>query len=219
MLLRPSEWDGPLLEVARVGLGTLAVAGAHEEMRLHGPDKALPPLLTLKVADIDEMRLRLPEGVRHAVDAFLDHTVRQPYWQGINATVLADLAEALKRGIHDGDSTEQAAERVRRLMVGASRERAVGIARTETTGALNAGHDASRQHLQALGLLKGVEWLCVSDGSTRPAHQAANGQVVNVGEEFLVGGERCQYPGDVRLSPGNRIACRCTSLSVLKDDA
>jgi uncharacterized protein with gpF-like domain len=97
-------------------------------------------------------------------------------------------------------------------------KRAERIARTETTGALNAGHQASRDRLQELGLVKGKQWLAVVDDHTRLEHAAADGQEVAVREDFRVGEERAALPGDHRLFAGQRIYCRCTVVSVPAGD-
>jgi len=52
-------------------------------------------------------------------------------------------------------------------------------------------------------------WFATGDDRTRDVHLAAHGQVVDVDEPFIVGGEEARFPGDPLLSPGNRINCRC----------
>lgn len=54
-------------------------------------------------------------------------------------------------------------------------------------------------------------WFATGDSRTREEHLAAHGQVVAVGEPFIVGGEEARFPGDPRLSAWNRINCRCTA--------
>ncbi len=46
----------------------------------------------------------------------------------------------------------------------------------------------------------------------RESHLAAHGQVVDIDEPFLVGGERLMYPRDPAGSPENTINCGCQSL-------
>lgn len=85
------------------------------------------------------------------------------------------------------------------------------IARTESMHSLNAGNAALYQDW-------GVgqhEWLATIDAVTRPAHAAANGQVVDVGKPFNVGGEQIMHPGEG--SPENAINCRCTTIPVIPD--
>lgn len=87
--------------------------------------------------------------------------------------------------------------------------RAERIARTETTGAYNAG--AMQAYAEEQAAVK--TWLCAPDDRTRDAHLEANGQVVAVSEPFDVGGELLMYPGDPSGSPGNVINCRCTTIA------
>ena len=51
------------------------------------------------------------------------------------------------------------------------------IARTEATSALNCGHYAVLQELDASELIVGREWLAIGDDDTRETHLAAHGQV------------------------------------------
>lgn len=85
------------------------------------------------------------------------------------------------------------------------------IARTETMRAANAG---TNELYKATGVTK-HEWLTAIDGRERPEHAAANGQVVEVGKPFLVGGEELLFPGDPNGSPENTINCRCSTLPVV----
>lgn len=56
------------------------------------------------------------------------------------------------------------------------------------------------------------EWITVLDERTRPAHAAADSQVVDSEEPFIVDGEKLMFPGDDSLgaSIGNVINCRCS---------
>ncbi len=162
---------------------------------------------------------RLPPEVAGAVDAWLDASFGQDYWEGISDTVRNQLAAALKAGLDAGESGDQIAARVKDVLGDdASKERATRIARSEVTGSLNAGAEAARQPLYDAGLVTGKEWICVLDKFTREEHEEANGQVVKPGEKFVVGGEECDFPGDFNLSAAMRVNCRCACLSVFPDD-
>lgn len=54
-------------------------------------------------------------------------------------------------------------------------------------------------------------WQTTMDGRARDAHMAANGQVRNILDAFIVGGQMFNYPGDMSLgaSVSNFIRCRC----------
>lgn len=87
--------------------------------------------------------------------------------------------------------------------------RAERIARTETTGAYNAGSQQAFAEEQAAV----KTWLCAPDERTRDAHLEANGSVVAIDEPFYVDGEPLMYPGDPSGSAGNVINCRCTMIA------
>jgi hypothetical protein len=87
--------------------------------------------------------------------------------------------------------------------------RAERIARTETTGAFNAG--AQQAYAEENAEVK--IWLCSPDDRTRDAHLDANGQCVNRDDVFWVGGEPMMFPGDPRASAENVVNCRCTTIA------
>lgn len=63
------------------------------------------------------------------------------------------------------------------------------------------------------------EWWTVGDDRVREAHLAADGQTVQVGEPYTVGGEKLMQPKDTSLgaSLGNVAGCRCSSIVKTKD--
>ena len=91
----------------------------------------------------------------------------------------------------------------------------LGASSPETAAGLNHGHQSARVVLVAeTGIQLKKQWLCVRDQWTRESHLEADRQEVQAGDDFTVGGERCSYPGDRRLSAEERIHCRCTSITV-----
>jgi uncharacterized protein with gpF-like domain len=56
------------------------------------------------------------------------------------------------------------------------------------------------------------EWVSVLDKRTRQDHVKADGQVVNLNESFIVGGERLLYPRDNNASISQTARCRCIHL-------
>jgi uncharacterized protein with gpF-like domain len=207
-LFRPEEWEEQFLAVVGEGLERAASRGASTELEAFDEKAAHPQAIELPSAVLDRVR------------AWVGSTMQQPHWEGTNAAIKDDIAAAIRAGVEGGESGPETAERVRRALGEAGETRAMLIARTEVTGALNAGHQASREHLADKGLIKGKRWLAILDGDTRPSHRQASGQEVPVKGEFVIDGERCQHPGDNSLSVGNRARCRCTTISVtaLDDD-
>lgn len=111
-------------------------------------------------------------------------------------------------GMQDGESIQQLSARVKEVLSTID-ARARTIARTEVIGASNAG---AYQQLQLLGNDAPARktWLSTRDGRTRLTHRAANGQTVEFGAPFTVGGARFDYPGDPNAPADERINCRCT---------
>jgi hypothetical protein len=215
--LQSDAWEDRIKTVAYEHLSRMAVNGALLEWQLFVPRfrdtgkvvvKALPGTLA-------NMAQELPDSVREAIGQFTDNLLQQPYWKDLTENVRADLAESIRKGVEAGDSGADIAQRVKTVLgpTGSS-TRAYRIARTEVTGALNAGSAVTRTELAEAGLLTGKRWLSISDGSTRAEHKHANGQRVQPDEDFTVGGEKCSYPGDVKLSAKQRCNCRCTTVSV-----
>lgn len=132
--------------------------------------------------------------------------------------VYRDIARQVAEGIAAGEPIDEIARRVdQELTVSGSQRwanRSVVVARTEVTGAVNAGSLASAGAQQAeTGVRMLKTWQATtrppSSERTRPAHLAADGQSVPLTQAFNVGGERLQYPGDPAGSAGNVIQCRC----------
>lgn len=88
-----------------------------------------------------------------------------------------------------------------------NRNRALMIARTESTtaankGALLGGESADYE--------VGKIWIPIIDNRTRPAHAEQEGQpAIDVDDLFNVGGEYMNYPGDISATAENVVNCRC----------
>jgi SPP1 gp7 family putative phage head morphogenesis protein len=157
--------------------------------------------------------VELPQWVKGEIESAFADLEEQDYWQEIQKATVESVADAVKQAIDEGMSMSKAAKFLEDNFAFSS-TRAAAIARTETTGAFNAGHDASYHFLHQTGDITGVEWLAVLDKDTRESHADANGQIIKVGEMFDVGGETAQYPGDPSLSAAERVNCRCTTSGV-----
>lgn len=216
LALDAADWEKRIKDAAEEHLFKAALTGASTEWELYVPRKsngdldrkALPPGLA-------SLAQSLPPEVQRAVEGFTRGLLEQPFWTDMAQGIREDIAATVRRAVEDGESGQEAAERVGRLMGNnGATARAFRIARTEVTGALNAGHEATRQKLASAGLLRGKKWVSIVDGDTRETHKRANGQSVGPQDDFSVGTERATYPGDVRLTAGERCNCRCAVVSV-----
>lgn len=84
------------------------------------------------------------------------------------------------------------------------------IIRTESVNAANYATNQSATDIFGKENLR-KEWIATNDERTRIDHARADGQVVGMDEQFLVGGEELSHPGDSKGSAGNVINCRCTN--------
>jgi hypothetical protein len=210
--LDPKAFAAALRAAVSSRLADLTLAGAAHEWGENGPEGTRRGRGRRKVT-----KAGVPEGVSEQVAAYVREAVAAPHWDELAEDVRARLRAALQAGLENSETNPALAARIAAALGPEGEGRAALIARTEATACLNAGQRASQRELASMGLLKGREWLCVLDDSTRPEHAAANGLVVGVDEPFLIGGERCDHPGDPSLSPGQRCNCRCTVVSVLNE--
>ncbi len=105
----------------------------------------------------------------------------------------------------------EAAAEVGRI-TGRTRRRARTIIRTELGRAYSTAGQERMQQARAAGLDIRKQWRRSSKLHSRPAHDAADGQVRPVDEPFIVGGERLLYPRDPSAPPAETINCGCQSL-------
>nr|DAG52039.1 MAG TPA: minor capsid protein [Caudoviricetes sp.] len=125
------------------------------------------------------------------------------------------LNNAITQGILQGESIPHIADRLQRI-IGMDRTAAVRSARTATTAAECAGRIDTYQKAKSMGIKIKQQWLATLDGKTRHEHRMLDGQTVDIGEPFEVGGYKIRYPGDPS-APGRLIYnCRCTLISVDK---
>jgi hypothetical protein len=210
-LFKVSDEHDKFMKVVDRQLLALMLAGAEIEMELHAPKKSKAHN---DGDDDDSALIDLPKEVLAAIRKLLNELESQDYWRTIQETTRGRLAGVIEQGIKDGEPLRVIADRIERRLGGDNAKgRALAIARTETTGALNAGHHAARQELIADRLVTGSQWVAIEDADTRETHAALDGTTVGDGEEFDVGGERAPYPGWWGLSPAERVNCRCTTVA------
>lgn len=158
-----------------------------------------------------------PNEVIDEIDSFLTNLAKQPYWKDIQSGTKTKLTEVIRKGIVDGQSGSQLRRNVRDALGDLSSVRSKAIARTETTGALNAGHESAYKYLGSRGMIKGKTWSAIGDKRTRWSHKQMDGQTVPYDRPFNVFGSLGMYPGDYRLPAEERVNCRCTTYSAFLD--
>lgn len=132
----------------------------------------------------------------------------------VASEIHSSVMEELEAGYLAGDTTDQLADRVRAVFNDASRERSLTVAQTETS----AAYGTARQKAMNDAGIERKRWLTSGNSNVRPAHAAANGQVVPVDEAFEVGGEELMHPGDPNGSAGNVINCHCIAIPEIPEN-
>ena len=132
----------------------------------------------------------------------------------ISNTVRDQIINQISAGQESGEGIAVIAKTIRERVPIISRFRSEVIARTEIHNASNYGIDEAAK---ATGLQLRKEWVAAGDARTRSDHRSADGQVVDMDQPFVVGGERLMYPGDRRGSAEQTINCRCSVAHVVVD--
>lgn len=135
----------------------------------------------------------------------------------VTQTTYDAIKAQLAEGALAGESIPDIAGRIEHLFQQTYANRAVTVARTEVISGYNGG--TREAALQTDGVVESLEWIATRDNRTRDAHRSADGQVVPIGEQFDVGGERLEYPGDPNGRGDNTVNCRCAVAPVVAEDA
>jgi len=148
---------------------------------------------------------KLSPAVRRAI------TVSSHKITKINKTTQDRVARQLKTGLEKGEGLKDLTGRLTDAL-GIKHNRARGIARTQTSGAVSTGrHEGMKS--------SGVEtrsWLTSRDSNVRDTHRQAEADSaagIPIDQPFTVGGERLMYPGDPAGSAANIANCRCMAIA------
>ena len=159
---------------------------------------------------------------RSAADGLARDLLARMSGQVNSATADAILA-ILGDGINQGQTINEMQGRIMDATAFAP-SRSLAISRTETTRAASASASAAwGRTSEATGTRIRRAWLAARDGSVREAHSALDGQVVELGELFVVPASGGQFSGAKGMGPGEFSAagmcvnCRCTVIPVVED--
>lgn len=187
------------------------------------------------VRRLSKRALTLPLEVQERISDAVDEQFGQRFWEDkFGNQTRKRIANVLFMSVQKGWTLQETAAFLMQDRFGIfTKERALRIARTETTAALGGGAWIARQEAIAEGAIIGEEWNAILDSRTRNMHKFADGQVTardalglwyvrdrngNIladGPEFVLGNERARYPGDPNLSAENRVNCRCAANAVV----
>lgn len=123
------------------------------------------------------------------------------------------IKRAITQGIVQGESIRNMSKRIQeRLEVSANR--AVMIARTETTGVMGDSRLQAMQELDKRGVKIKKVWLATSDSRTRDSHSRLNGEIQDLDKPFSNG---LMFPGDQTGAAAEVVNCRCTMNSEIDE--
>tara|TARA_R110002012_G_scaffold316437_1_gene531405 strand:- start:1138 stop:1953 length:816 start_codon:yes stop_codon:yes gene_type:complete len=135
---------------------------------------------------------------------------RQLLLAGISERIASRISKVIEQGRADNLTLPQIAKLVSDKFLPISRSRAALIARTETHNAASyANHSYHLTVEKDLGVKMLKKWVATNDARTRSTHAAANGQTVDMSEDFTVGGVPMGFAGDSKGGAKNVINCRC----------
>ena len=135
---------------------------------------------------------------------------RQIVLSGISQRIAYRISKLIEQGRADDLTLPQIAKLVSDKFLPITRSRARLIARTETHNAASFANHAYHKTIEndtGAKMLK--QWVATNDSRTRSAHASANGQTVDMNEDFIVGGLPMGYAGDSKGGAKNVINCRC----------
>ena len=124
------------------------------------------------------------------------------------------FSSAMTQSILQGESIPNIARRLSTVLDMDARA-AVMVARTSTTYAESTGKRLSYERAKNIGIPIRQEWRANLDGRTRLEHRQADGQVVEIGQKFNVGGYKMVSPGDPSAPYHLICNCRCRLQPVL----
>lgn len=140
----------------------------------------------------------------------------------VSGTAKNTLIAVTTRLMKDPDFQKEGPQSKGRILkgqfAGYSRYQSERLVRTESTNAANYATLTSASDLFA-GSEMMKQWISGRDARVRPAHQAAQGQIVPFNKKFLVGGESLNHAGDPSGSASNVINCRCSVAPFPKPNA
>lgn len=135
----------------------------------------------------------------------------------VTATTYGLIQDELADGVGLGESIDQIADRIVNVFAQATEHRARTIARTEVISAYNGAAVLGASQLPP-DVVAGQEWIATRDSRTRDAHASADGQIVPVGDPFVVAGYSARYPGDPALPASQTVNCRCAVAFLTPDE-
>lgn len=129
----------------------------------------------------------------------------------INETTKILTRDIIKQGLINGDSTQSIVTALTDSIAEYSVQRAKTIAETEMHNSFMKANFTSANKSG----FKYKKWISAQDASVRNSHQALNGKVVKIAQDFKPG---LGFPGDSRATAKETVRCRCVIRFMMKED-
>lgn len=129
-------------------------------------------------------------------------------------SVRQNIKRAINQSIVQGESIQDMAERVQ-VALEKNMNRAVRIARTETTGIMGEARMDVLMEAKEKGVRMVKVWMAASDNRTRDDHADLDGKEVGLEEEFGFG---LMFPGDQHAPVEQVVNCRCAMAARIIED-
>lgn len=144
---------------------------------------------------------------------------RQLVLSGITARMSTRISNLIEQGRADNLTLDEIARLVSSKFLPISRTRSALISRTETHNAASFANNSYHKQVEKdLGIKMLKKWVATNDARTRSTHASANGQIVDMNEDFIVGGMPMSYAGDPKGGAVNVINCRCVIIYADEQD-
>lgn len=154
-------------------------------------------------------------GRSHDFEALIENyfKTKQLILLGISMRMATKIKTFIETARADGLTLQQIAKQTSEKFLPLSRSRAALIARTETHNAASYANHAYHKTVEVeLNVKMKKKWVATNDARTRSTHSSANGQEVDMNENFIVGGTQMEYAGDSKGGARNVINCRCITI-------
>lgn len=126
--------------------------------------------------------------------------------KGIGESTKSIINNIITNGQADGLTAKQIKDSIVNKVQEMSASRAMTIARTETSNAINI---TTHNTAEYSGMTKKT-WIHIGGGKEdRAAHLAIDGKTMGIDEYFIVNGYQCLYPHDSNLPASEVINCYC----------
>lgn len=120
-----------------------------------------------------------------------------------------NIKREVAKAIIKGESIDNLAKVLAREVTNRNKKQMEKHARTALISARNQGRLARMQEAEKKGIKTRKRWEAVLDERTRLAHAQLDGQIVNLNEDFHIGGQTIRFPGDPHAHPSLVYNCRC----------